>query len=44
LQELVDSGLRVDPILVSGQWREIDTRQDLDRARMLLESKAKEWS
>ncbi len=44
LQELVDSGLRVDPILVSGQWREIDTRQDLDRARMLLESNAKEWS
>ncbi len=44
VQELIDSGLRVDPILVSGQWREIDTGQDLDRARMLLESNPKEWS
>jgi L-glutamine-phosphate cytidylyltransferase len=43
LQELIDSGLQVDPILIEGQWREIDTGQDLDRARMLLESRSKEW-
>lgn len=44
LQELIDTGIRVDPILVDGQWREIDTGQDLDRARMLLESTPKEWT
>jgi choline kinase len=44
LQELIDSGLRLDPILVSGQWREIDTGQDLERARMLVESHPKEWT
>jgi choline kinase len=44
IQELIDSGLRVDPILIEGQWREIDTGQDLDRARMLLESQPKEWT
>jgi choline kinase len=38
LQELIDGGIRVDPILIAGQWREIDTGQDLDRARLLLES------
>lgn len=43
LQELIDSGLQVDPILIEGQWREIDTGQDLGRARMLLESRSKEW-
>ncbi|MEO8553125.1 MAG: NTP transferase domain-containing protein [Kofleriaceae bacterium] len=43
LQDLIDTGIRVDPILVDGQWREIDTGQDLDRARMLLESTSKEW-
>src|SRR5207237_5425960 len=32
-QELIDHGVRVDPILIEGQWREIDTGQDLDRAR-----------
>ena len=44
LQELIDSGIQVDPILIEGQWREIDTGQDLDRARMLLESRSKEWT
>ncbi len=37
-QELIDTGIRIDPILIDGQWREIDTGQDLDRARMLLQS------
>jgi choline kinase len=44
LQDLIDAGIRVDPILIDGQWREIDTSQDLDRARMLLESGPKEWT
>lgn len=43
-QELIDRGTRIDPIFIDGQWREIDTGQDLDRARMLLESGPKEWT
>jgi choline kinase len=43
-QELIDRGVRVDPILIDGQWREIDTGQDLDRARELLESRPEEWT
>jgi L-glutamine-phosphate cytidylyltransferase len=38
IQDLIDSGIAVDPILIDGGWREIDTGQDLDRARVLLES------
>jgi phosphoenolpyruvate phosphomutase len=37
-QELIDGGIRIDPILIDGEWREIDTGQDLDRARQLLQS------
>ena len=36
LQELIDSGITVEPILISGQWCEIDTPQDLERARKLF--------
>jgi choline kinase len=43
-QLLIDSGVRIDPIFIDGQWREIDTGQDLDRARHLVESANKEWS
>jgi L-glutamine-phosphate cytidylyltransferase len=43
-QHLIDGGLRIDPILIDGQWREIDTGQDLDRARQLVESNPKDWS
>ena len=43
-QELIDTGIRVDPILIDGQWREIDTGQDLDRARQLLESHPEDWT
>jgi choline kinase len=42
-QHLIDAGVRIDPILIDGKWREIDTGQDLDRARLLVES-AEEWS
>jgi choline kinase len=43
-QALIDGGIRLDPILIDGQWREIDTGQDLERARQLVESTPKEWS
>jgi choline kinase len=43
-QLLIDTGVRIDPIFIDGQWREIDTEQDLDRARQLVESANKEWS
>src|SRR5262249_50933649 len=43
-QELIDAGTRLDPILITGQWREIDTGQDLERARELLQSRPKEWT
>jgi phosphoenolpyruvate phosphomutase len=32
LQHLIDSGTRMDPVWIDGQWREIDTVQDLQRA------------
>ena len=43
-QDLIDRGLRLDPVLIEGAWREIDTGQDLDRARQLVESALGEWS
>jgi choline kinase len=43
-QELIDTGIQLDPVLIQGQWREIDTAQDLDRARELVESSPGEWS
>jgi len=43
-QALIDGGVRIDPVLIDGQWREIDTGQDLDRARELVESSPKDWS
>ena len=36
LQELIDSGIRISPIYVSGKWCEIDTPQDLKKARKLF--------
>ncbi|MDB4955228.1 MAG: phosphocholine cytidylyltransferase family protein [Myxococcales bacterium] len=43
-QEMIDAGVRIDPVMIDGQWREIDTGQDLDRARQLLESSPKDWT
>lgn len=43
-QQLIDTGIQVDPVFIDGQWREIDTGQDLDRARELLSSQPKEWT
>jgi L-glutamine-phosphate cytidylyltransferase len=38
LQELIDAGRPMMPVTIDGQWREIDTGQDLERARELVES------
>jgi choline kinase len=37
-QDLIDRGIRLDPVLIDGCWREIDTEQDLARARQVVES------
>jgi len=36
LQELIDSGNKIEPIFVEGKWCEIDTAQDLERAKKLF--------
>jgi choline kinase len=43
-QTLIDGGIPIEPVFIDGQWREIDTGQDLDRARQLVESAPKDWS
>ena len=44
LQHLIDGGRPLTPVAIHGAWREIDTGQDLARARQLLESaQNKEW-
>jgi choline kinase len=43
-QQMIDTGIQIEPIFIDGQWREIDTGQDLERARELLESGSKEWT
>jgi choline kinase len=36
-QELINSGIRISPIYVSGKWCEIDTPQDLKNAQKIFE-------
>jgi len=36
IQELINSQINVMPIIISGKWCEIDTKQDLDRAKTLF--------
>jgi choline kinase len=43
LQELIDAGRPFVPVAIDGQWREIDTGQDLERARMLVDSSG-DWT
>ena len=38
LQELIDSKIIILPIIISGKWYEIDTPQDLKKARKLFSS------
>jgi L-glutamine-phosphate cytidylyltransferase len=44
IQEIIDGGYAVAPVTIHGQWREIDTGQDLERAVALVESRPEEWS
>ena len=39
IQELIDRNVSIHPILINGNWLEIDTSQDLDNARKRI----KEW-
>jgi len=43
LQHLIDDGHPVSPVAIRGHWREIDTVQDLERARALIRSAEEEW-
>jgi choline kinase len=36
IQELVDSKIDVEPVIVSGKWCEIDTMQDLKKAEKIF--------
>ena len=36
IQELIDSGIEVLPIFIDGKWSEIDTLQDLEKAKKLF--------
>lgn len=36
IQELIDSSLTISPIFVTGKWCEVDTLQDLERARRIF--------
>ena len=36
IQELIDQGIELSPIIISGKWCEIDTVQDLERAESLF--------
>jgi choline kinase len=42
LQHLIEAGRPVEPVAIEGQWREIDTVQDLERARAMLDSAGRE--
>ncbi|CAN5717135.1 NTP transferase domain-containing protein [soil metagenome] len=41
-QHLIDGGSAIHPVFIDGQWREIDTSQDLERARTLV-SATSDW-
>lgn len=43
LQHLIDGGRVLTPVEIRGRWREIDTVQDLERARELLQSAQENW-
>ena len=36
IQELIDSQIDVEPVIISGKWCEIDTNQDLERAQKMF--------
>jgi choline kinase len=36
IQELIDLGINVEPVMISEKWLEIDTLQDLEIARKVF--------
>ena len=36
LQELINSGVKISPIIINGNWCEIDTPQDIEMAKKIL--------
>ncbi len=38
LQELIDLGITVEPIIINGEWYEIDTLQDLQMVRKQIKN------
>lgn len=44
LQHLIAAGRPIHPVAIDGQWREIDTVQDLERARAMLGSSQEGWT
>ena len=38
IQELIDSKIEIEPVLISGKWCEIDTMQDLKNAEKIFSS------
>ena len=38
IQELIDLGINVEPIMISEKWCEIDTPQDIDFARKIFKN------
>lgn len=43
LQHMIEAGVALSPVEIRGQWREIDTVQDLERAEELLGSALESW-
>ncbi len=43
LQHLIDRNVRLEPIVIEGSWREIDTSQDLQRAESMLGKETEPW-
>jgi len=43
LQHLIAAGRPIHPVAIDGEWREIDTVQDLERARAMLGSEEEAW-
>ena len=42
-QHLIEQGITIYPSEIWGKWREIDTSQDLDRAKALLRCAQEDW-
>jgi choline kinase len=36
LQEIIDHGIEIEPIIINGKWCEIDTLEDLELAKKLF--------